>query len=283
MKSLTNDFKQSDASMRTGCLFLCVGGIVMVIGNACRIGMWEFGQLRTVECSMHGSPAAIGKVLLGYDSNEVKSLLSEGDLVLLNMSAWTSICYRRQLGKPKSETLSQLHNSPLEVFKDFPHVRHLYLLGSDEKWYYYTRSEAWHEFELQLVVPKRDYHLYRVFMVQGARTGDQTHELVGYESAQTPEEAAYLAARGSRLYRKRLIAVLCNSTEEPVLESHLKRWSVVDDKRRHEKPAYWRGLASTVEEALALAKVCWTNRTILKWDRSYRWCNPAAECVSEAV
>ena len=103
------------------------------------------------------------------------------------------------------------------------------------------------------------------------------------EPAQTPEEAAYLAARGSRLYRKRLIAVLCNSTEEPVLESHLKRWSVVDDKRRHEKPAYWRGLASTVEEALALAKVCWTNRTILKWDRSYRWCNPAAECVSEAV
>ena len=84
----------------------------MIIGNACRIGIWEGNQLKTIECSLHGSPAAIGKVLMGYDLKEVRNLLFDGDVVLLGETSWSTIYHHRQLGKTAEETPTctpQLH------------------------------------------------------------------------------------------------------------------------------------------------------------------------------
>ena len=252
-------------------------------GSACRIGLWEGAQLKTVECSLHGGPHAIGKVLMGYDMKEVRNLLYEGDLVLLGESSWTSIYHRRQLGKTVKETQAVLHNSAQELFRQNRHIRHLYLLGNDNVWYYYLRGDCWGDHQLDLYLPLDERHKYKVFIVQKARTGEETQELVAYETAQCPEEAAYLAAREYQLYRNNLVATQCAYGEEYLLGRMLKRWTVADKNKQHKKPAFWNGLAVAEDEALAIAKACWQNRTVLDVDRGYRWCNPEAECVSAAV
>ncbi len=252
-------------------------------GSACRIGLWEGTQLKTVECSLHGSPAAIGKVLMGYDLKEVKGLLYEGDLVLLGESSWSSIYYRRQLSKSRDETLPLLNSGAEELFRQNRHIKHLYLLENSGVWHYYSRREYWRGYQLQGLLPTEEKHMYRVFMLQKARTGEETKGLVAYESAQCPEEAAYLAARKFQLYRNNLIAEQCNFGEEYVLGKMLKRWKVADKNNQQNKPPYWSGWAVAADEAIAIAKVCWQNRTVMDVDRGYRWCNPAAECVSAAV
>ena len=47
--------------------------------SACRIGKWEGNQLKTVECSLHGSPAAIGKVVMGYAGDMVHVWIMRAD------------------------------------------------------------------------------------------------------------------------------------------------------------------------------------------------------------
>ena len=252
-------------------------------GSACRIGVWEGNQLKTVECSLHGSPAAIGKVLMGYDLKEVKGLLYEGDLVLLGESSWSSIYHRRQLRKSSEETRAVLNSSREELFRLNRHLKHLYLLETDNVWYYFGRMDSGHHYLLKDFLPKDEKHMYRVFMQQKLRTGEETKELVAYESAQSPEEAAYLAAREFQLYRNNLVASQCQFGEEYLLGRMLKRWKVADKNNQIRKPPYWSGLAVAADESLAIAKVCWQNRTVLDVDRGYRWCNPAVECVSEAV
>jgi len=255
-------------------------------GSACRIGMWEGNQLKTVECSLHGGPHAIGKVLIGYDQKEVRNLLYEGDLVLLGESSWSSIYHRRQLGKAKEVTQPVLNSNALELFRQNRHIKHLYLLGNDSVWYYYRRGEYVGDHQLMHYLPVDEPHQYRVFIVQKSRTGEETQELVAYESAQCPEEAAYLAARDCRLYRNKLVATQCSYGEEHLLGRLLKRWTVSDRNNQVRKPVYWRGLAVAADEAIAIAKVCWQNRTVLDMDRGYRWCNAIAECaepVSAAV
>ena len=102
--------------------------------SACRIGMWEGNQLKTVECSLHGSPAAIGKVVMGYDQKEVRNLLYEGDLVLLGDTSWSSIYHHRQLGKSNKETQAMLYNNRENLFRQSRHVKHLYVLESNNVW-----------------------------------------------------------------------------------------------------------------------------------------------------
>ena len=247
--------------------------------SACRIGMWEGNQLKTVECSLHGSPAAIGKVVMGYDQKEVRNLLYEGDLVLLGDTSWSSIFHHRQLGKSNKETQAMLYNNRENLFRQNRHVKHLYVLESNNAWYYYERCEAGHHYLLKDMLPWGEKHMYRVFMFQKARSGEENKELVGYETAQTPEEAAYLAARKYQLYKNTLVACQCHSSEEFLLERMLKRWTVSDKYNRQRKPAYWSGLAVAEDEAIAIAKVCWQNRTALDVDRGYRWSNPSAVCV----
>jgi len=248
--------------------------------SACRIGMWEGNQLKTVECSLHGSPAAIGKVLMAYDLKEVRNLLYEGDLVLLGETSWSSIYHRRQLGKSSEETQPRLYGCVDEVFRQSRHIKYLYLLESDGTWQCHQRGESGPYYHLRIFLPRDDKHMYRVFMLQKARTGEVTKDLVAYESAQSTEEAAYLAAREFQLYRNNLLAIQCNSGEEYLLGHMLKSWKVSDRNNHARKPAYWRGLAVAEDEALAIAKVCWQNRTVLDVDRGYRWCNPEAQCVS---
>ena len=141
-------------------------------GSACRIGLWEGTQLKTVECSLHGSPAAIGKVLMGYDLKEVKGLLYEGDLVLLGESSWSSIYYRRQLSKSRDETLPLLNSGAEELFRQNRHIKHLYLLENSGVWHYYSRRVYWRCYQLQGLLPTEEKHMYRVFMLQNARTCD---------------------------------------------------------------------------------------------------------------
>ena len=255
----------------------------MNVGSACRIGLWEGNQLKTVECSLHGGPHAIGKVLIGYDQKEVRNLLYEGDLVLLGESSWSSIYHRRQLGKSNKETQAMLYNNRENLFRQNRHVKHLYVLESNNVWYYYERCEAGHHYLLKDMLPWGEKHMYRVFMYQKARSGEENKELVAYESAQCEEEAAYLAARDFQLYRNNLVAVQCYSSEEYLLGHMLKRWKVADKNNQVRKPPYWSGLAVAEDEALAIAKVCWQHRTVLDVDRGYRWCNPAAVCISAAL
>ena len=188
-----------------------------------------------------------------------------------------------QLGKTIEETQAVLHNSAQELFRQNRHIRHLYLLGNDNVWYYYLRGDCWGDHQLDLYLPLDERHKYKVFIVQKARTGEETQELVAYETAQCPEEAAYLAAREYQLYRNNLVATQCAYGEEYLLGRMLKRWTVADKNKQHKKPAFWNGLAVAEDEALAIAKACWQNRTVLDVDRGYRWCNPEAECVSAAV
>ena len=138
---------------------------IMNNGSACRIGMWEGNQLKTVECSLHGGPHAIGKVLIGYDQKEVRNLLYEGDLVLLGESSWSSIYHRRQLGKSNKETQAMLYNNRENLFRQNRHVRHLYLLGNDNVWYYYRRGEYVGDHQLRRYLPVDEPHQYRVFIV----------------------------------------------------------------------------------------------------------------------
>ena len=86
-----------------------------------------------------------------------------------------------------------------------------------------------------------------------------------------------------QLYRNNLIAEQCSFGEEYVLGKMLKRWKVADKNKQQNKPPYWSGWAVAADEAIAIAKVCWQNRTVMDVDRGYRWSNPAAECVSAAV
>ena len=251
----------------------------MNVGSACRIGMWEGNQLKTVECSLHGSPAAIGKVIMGYDLKEVRNLLFEGDVVLLGDSSWSTIYHHRQLGKTSEETQPVLHTCIEDVFRQNRHIKGLYLLENENIWYYHERGALGLYYQLKHYLPTDEPHMYRVFMQQKSRSGEETKELVGYETAQTPEEAAYLAARKYQLYKNTLVACQCHSSEEFLLERMLKRWTVSDKYNRQRKPAYWSGLAVAEDEAIAIAKVCWQNRTALDVDRGYRWSNPSAVCV----
>ena len=252
-------------------------------GSACRIGMWEGNQLKTVECSLHGSPAAIGKVIMGYDMKEVRNLLFGGDVVLLGDTSWSTIYHHRQLGKSSEETQPVLHNGAQELFRHNRHIKYLYLLGNDNIWYIFLRGDILRNRLLKDYLPLDEQHRYKVFIMQKSRTGEETKELVAYESAQCAEEAAYLAAREFQLYRNNLIASQCDFGEEYLLGKMLKRWKVADRNNQIRKPPYWSGLAVAADEALAIAKVCWQNRTVLDVDRGYRWSNPAAECLSAAL